>query len=97
MSPFGTLGLHIRTTQMTVDFVKKGSGVFCGNGQERKIVIPRSFQRELVDYCKRSNMEHGAIFRSQRGTNIHRITINAARSRRAVPGIFRCGAGKGKS
>ena len=33
---------------------------------------------ELVDYCKRNNMESGAIFRSQRGTNIHRITINAA-------------------
>ena len=74
-----TLGLHIwELPQMTVDFVKKGSGIFSGNGQERKVVIPRSFQRELVDYCKRSNMEHGAIFRSQRGTNIHRITINAA-------------------
>ena len=74
-----TLGLHIwELPQMTVDFVKAGSGVFCGNEQERKVVIPRSFQRELVDYCKRNNMESGAIFRSQRGTNIHRITINAA-------------------
>ena len=45
-----TLGLHIwELPQMTVDFVKAGSGVLCGNEQERKGLIPRSFQRGLVD------------------------------------------------
>lgn len=73
------LGLHIwELPQMTVAFVKKGSGVFNGGGKERKIVLPRTFQQELLAYCKRKNIQEGIIFRSPKGTCIHRITVNAA-------------------
>lgn len=73
------LGLRIwELSQMTVDFVKQGSGVFYGNEQERKIIIPQTFQQELLAYCKRNGITEGSLFRSQKGTNIHRITINTA-------------------
>ncbi|WP_394267430.1 hypothetical protein [Anaerotignum sp.] len=73
------LGLHIwELPELTVNIVKKGSGVFHSNGQERKIAIPKTFQRELLDYCKRNDILEGRIFRSQKGTDIHRITVNAA-------------------
>nr|WP_294584431.1 hypothetical protein [uncultured Anaerotignum sp.] len=79
MKTICVLGVSMREfSQLTVDFIKNGRGEIGIGGNTRQIVVPSSFQKELLAYCGRNDIHDGPIFLSQKGEELHRVTVNMA-------------------
>lgn len=79
MKTICVLGIYLREfSQITVSFVKKGRGEIGTRGNARSVVMPSSFQKELLAYCARNGIQSGPVFFAPRGGELNRVVVNAA-------------------
>ncbi len=70
------VGLRVSELQMvTVDVVRKGAAQICCKGKERKVLLPRSLQKQLLRYIKKKNIRQGVVFRTSSGRPLDRSNI----------------------
>jgi len=59
----------------SIDALEQGNFVVCNKGKSRKIYLPEKLVEELKEYCRKSNIREGVIFRGNTGKPISRIAV----------------------
>lgn len=69
-------GIRVSEHQyMTVESLNKGKVSIQNKGKTREIFLPKGLRKILIQYCKRKNIESGAIFITRNGKTLNRSNI----------------------
>lgn len=68
----------IRVSELSgcsTEALERGRFVVCNKGKSREVYLPEKLVEELNDYCNKSGIKEGAIFRGNTGKPISRIAV----------------------
>lgn len=69
-------GIRVSEIQfITVEAVRSGSAVIYNKGKMREILISKLVRKKLLTYCKKQNIQQGAIFITRNGKPMDRSNI----------------------
>lgn len=76
METICSTGIRVSELQhFTVENIRNGEIAVSCKGKTRMILIPGKLKRKLIHYAEQQRILSGIIFRSRKGTPIHRSTI----------------------
>ena len=72
----GSTGIRVSELRgITVEAVHKGQAQIRLKGKTRLILLPRELCRQLLDYCRKHNINSGPVFITRTGRPLHRSNI----------------------